>query len=77
MRYVNFTDIDTSVAFVFTIDNEKQGFVNFIKEFHQNCQRNDSFLGIEISPPCEDDIEDFESVSEDNDDFEMISAKKN
>ena len=82
MRYVKFTDIDTSVAFMFMINNDDQkGFKNFIKKFHQNCQRSDSFLGMEISPPNDEDIEDFESVDEENnngngDDFEMISGKK-
>jgi len=70
-RYVNYSEIDTSIAMAFMIKDENN-FKSFIKNFKRSCKENESFLGVDISPPRED-LSDFESVGED--DFEMISYK--
>jgi cysteine protease ATG4 len=70
-RYVSYSEIDTSIALAFMIKDENH-FKKFIKNFKESCKNNDSFLGVDISPPRED-LSDFESVGEDE--FETISHK--
>lgn len=65
-RYINYHDIDTSVAINFLI-RDRQHFQEFIERFRKSCKHPDSFLGVEVAAP-RDDVSDFESV-EDDDDF--------
>lgn len=69
MRYVGFTEIDTSVAFGFFIQNETS-FQEFIKRFKESCEKKESFLGLEMSI-MKEDSGDFESF-EDDEELEMV-----
>ena len=70
MRYIGFTEIDTSVAFGFFIQNETS-FQEFIKRFKESCQKKEAFLGLEMSI-MKEDSGDFESVGEDDEEMEMV-----
>lgn len=70
-KYVAFEDLDPSVAFAFMIKDAKT-FKSFIKRFRDSCA-HEAFLGIEVDVPSSDDLNDFESVNDD--DFELIDAK--
>lgn len=73
MRYIGLGDIDTSVAFGFFIQDETS-FKEFIQRFSQSCEKKESFLGLELSI-LKEDSGDFESVGEDDEDFEMVFVK--
>jgi len=65
-RFINYSDIDTSIAINFLIKDADQ-FQKFIEKFKKSCKDESSFLGVEIEPP-KDEGEGFESVG-DEDDF--------
>lgn len=72
IKYANFSDIDTSVAFGFFFKNEVE-FKKFYQNFKVSCEKKDAFLGIEVNPP-QDDIIEIENA-DDEGEFEMISLK--
>lgn len=70
-KYVSFEDLDPSVALGFLIKDAKS-FKGFINRFRTSCSK-ESFLGIEVDIPTSEELEDFESVGDDE--FELIDTK--
>ena len=75
IKSIGYSDIDTSVAFGFFIQDETS-FQEFVARFQLSCEKKDSFLGLEMSYSKEEfgDVESFDD-GDDEDEFEMVFVK--